>query len=267
MKDVQNTPDSRKIPIRKVGIKDLRHPITVLDRANESQHTIATVNMYVDLPHEFKGTHMSRFIDIISHYHGNISVHAIAEILSTMIERFDSETAHLEIHFPYFIEKTAPVSGATSMMDYDCAFIAAMERGQNINTFDLKLEAAAPVTTLCPCSKEISEGGAHNQRSRIVIQARSRELVWLEDLIEIAESAASAPLFALLKREDEKWVTEHAYQNPTFVEDVVRSVAVRLEADTRVSWYQVSSENFESIHNHSAYALVTGPQSERHTTA
>jgi len=258
MKDVQKRADTRKITVKKVGIKELRYPVVVLDRQNESQHTMATVNMYVELPHNFKGTHMSRFVEIMNHYRGRISVHEIGDILKAMLDRFESENAHVEIHFPYFIEKAAPVSGATSLMDYDCAFLASMEGKRGQDGLDLILEAAVPVTMLCPCSKEISSGGAHNQRSKVTIRVKSRELVWLEDLIEIAESEASAPLYSLLKREDEKRVTEQAYDNPRFVEDAVRGVAVRLQGDPRILWYEVESENLESIHNHNAYALVTG---------
>lgn len=258
MKDIQNNRDDRNIPIQKVGIKDLHYPIVVLDKRRLSQHTLATVDMFVDLPHDFKGTHMSRFVEILNQYHGQISVHEIDAILEAMVRRFDSETAHLEIRFPYFIEKTAPVSGATSMMDYECALLASLETGKGEAGLDLVVQACVPVTTLCPCSKEISEHGAHNQRSKVMIKVRTLELVWLEDLIEIAESEASAPLYTLLKREDEKRLTEQAYENPRFVEDVVRAVAARLRYDPRVSWYQVESENLESIHNHSAYAVVTG---------
>jgi len=258
LRDVQNSVDVRRIPVQKVGIKNLRYPIVVLDRRNESQHTVATINMFVDLPHRFKGTHLSRFVEIMNHCRGRVSVHQMGTILKAMTDRFESETGHIDIRFPYFIEKSAPVSGAKALMDYDCAFIAAMDARKKENKLDLILEVTVPVTTLCPCSKEISSHGAHNQRSRVTIQVRTLRLVWLEDLIEIAESAASSPLYSLLKREDEKSVTEHAYKNPRFAEDIVRTVAVRLRDDKRISWYQVETENFESIHNHNAYALVTG---------
>jgi len=261
LRDVQNSLDVRRIPVQKVGIKNLRYPIVVLDRRNESQHTVATINMFVDLPHRFKGTHLSRFIELMNHCRGRVSVHQMGAILKAMIDRFESETAHIEIRFPYFIEKAAPASGAKSLMDYDCAFIATMNSGKKKDALDLVLEVSVPVTTLCPCSKEISRHGAHNQRSRVTIQVRTLRLVWLEDLIEIAESAASSPLYSLLKREDEKSVTEHAYKNPRFAEDIVRTVAVRLRDDKRILWYQVETENFESIHNHNAYALVTGRNS------
>ncbi|MBA4387472.1 MAG: GTP cyclohydrolase I FolE2 [Verrucomicrobia bacterium] len=256
MKDVQNRYDNRKIPIQKAGIKDLQYPITVLDRLNKSQHTTAIVSMFVDLPHRFKGTHMSRFVEILNKHHGKISLRGIADILRTMRQTFSCESAHLEIRFPYFIEKSAPASGAKSLMNYNCAFLANIERKRGREMLDLVLEVAVPVTMVCPCSKEISSRGAHNQRSTVTIKVRSHELVWLEELIEIAEKAASSPVYSLLKRQDEKYVTEHAYDRPRFAEDAVRAVAMRLKADKRITWYQIESENQESIHSHSAYAMV-----------
>lgn len=258
MKDVQSRRDKRRIPIQKVGIKDLQYPITVLDRLNKSQNTTAIVNMYVDLPHNFKGVHMSRFVEILNRHHGRISPQKLDDILGVMLGKFDCENAHLEICFPYFIKKTAPVSGAESLMNYDCAFFASLSRRNGRDAFDLVLETAVPVTMVCPCSKEISRYGAHNQRSTITIRVRSNELVWLEELIEIAEKAASAPVYSLLKREDEKSVTESGYARPRFAEDAVRDVAVRLARDKRITWYEVESENQESIHNHNAYAMVAG---------
>ncbi len=257
MKDVQNTPDIRHTPIQKVGIKNLKHPVVVLDMANVSQHTIATVNMFVDLPHNFKGTHMSRFVEIVKQCHGNISVREIGAILNSMIDRLDSQTAHIELRFPYFIKKTAPVSGSESLMDYDCSFRASLNAVNHERKLDLVVEARVPVTTVCPCSKEISKYGAHNQRSIITVRIRATKLVWIEELIQIAEQEASSPVYPLLKREDEKYVTEQAYDNPKFAEDVVRDVSVRLKNDSRILWHQVESENFESIHNHSAYAQIT----------
>ena len=258
MKDVQNSRDRRKIPINKVGIKDLHYPVTVLDRQNKSQDTTATINMYVNLPHHFKGTHMSRFVEVLNDHHGRISVEKIEDILREMQRRFKCESVHLEMKFPYFIEKEAPTSGATGLVDYECAFFASLcpVKGKRKPMFDLCIEAAVPVTMLCPCSKEISERGAHNQRSTITIKVRSHSLVWLEEIIEMAENAASSPVYALLKRSDEKTVTEGAYDNPRFAEDAVREVAKKLKKDKRVSWFQVESENQESIHNHSAYAMV-----------
>lgn len=269
MKDIQNRRDHRKIPIRKVGIKNLLYPVAVLDRENKVQHTVADVSMFVDLPHSFKGTHMSRFVEILNEHRGKISPRNLNAILLAMASRFDSLTAHLDIIFPYFMEKSAPVSGAKSLMNYRCAFHAGLNRGSNPHSLDLVVEVRAPVTMLCPCSKEISAGGAHNQRSWITIQVRSRELVWIEELIEIAESEASAPLFSLLKREDEKRVTEQAYARPRFAEDAARGIAQKLSRDKRIVWFQVESENMESIHNHSAYAMVSGgdPASARNLIA
>ena len=257
MKDIQNEHDDRQIPIQKAGIKNLLYPISVLDRENKVQHTVANVSMFVDLPHDFKGTHMSRFVEILNEQHGNISLRNLDMILKTMINRFASTTAHLDIHFPYFIEKAAPVSGAKSLMNYQCAFLASFSRKKEPHSLDLIVEVMIPVTMLCPCSKEISNHGAHNQRSWITIQVRSRERVWIEELIEIAEAEASSDLYSLLKREDEKQVTEQAYNRPRFAEDAARAIAQKLEQDPRITWFQVESENMESIHNHNAYAMVT----------
>jgi len=256
MKDVQNSYDGRRIPIQKVGINNLQYPITVLDRLDKSQCTTAVVSMYVDLPHRFKGTHMSRFVEILNRHHGRISPGKIDDILKAMIEKFNCETAHLEMRFPYFMKKRAPVSGAESLMNYDCAFIASLNRTNGFDSFDLVIEAGVPVTMVCPCSKEISRRGAHNQRSKITIRVRSDKLVWLEELIDIAEKAASSPVYSLLKRGDEKKVTESAFDRPRFAEDAVRAVAERLTKDRRILWFQVESENQESIHNHNAYAMV-----------
>ncbi len=258
MQDVQSERDDRRIPITKAGIKHLLYPIVVLDRENKRQPTVADVSLYVDLPHHFKGTHMSRFVEVLNEHRGLISLRTIEAILATIIRRFDSSTAHLEIRFPYFVEKAAPVSGARSLMNYQCAFLAAMDRRRRPVRPDLVVEVAVPVGTLCPCSKAISDQGAHNQRSRVTIQIRSAELVWIEELIAMAEGAASCGLYSLLKREDEKFVTEHAWQHPRFAEDLARAVAQKLRADARIVWFKVESENQESIHNHNAYAMVTG---------
>lgn len=258
MKDIQSRRDVRRIPIQKVGIKNLRYPIRVLDRQNQSQDTVAAVSMFVDLPHHFKGTHMSRFVEILNKYHGRISIREIDEILDTMLDSFNCRSAHVEIRFPYFLKKSAPVSKAESLVDYDCALFGELVRKGRKRFFSLTIEVNAPVTTVCPCSKEISRQGAHNQRSVVTIRIRSSQLVWFEELIEIAEKSASSPVYSLLKREDEKQVTEHGYANPAFVEDVVRSVAQKLKSDKRINWFQVESENMESIHNHNAYAMVSG---------
>ncbi len=257
MKDIQNRRDFRQIPIQKAGVKNLQYPLDVMDRENKVQHTVGNVSMYVDLPHHFKGTHMSRFLELLNEHRGKISLLNIGAILKAMVSRFDSTTAHLEISFPYFMEKSAPVSRAKSLMNYQCAFLATYNRKQRQNPLDLIIEVMVPVSTLCPCSKAISKQGAHNQRSWITIQIRSRELVWIEELIESAEAEASSGLYAMLKREDEKYVTEQAYARPRFAEDVARAIARKLKKDPRITWFQVASENLESIHNHNAYALVT----------
>ena len=251
LRDVQSEPDTRNIPIDKVGVKDVTYPIVVRDKRREVQHTVATINMYVDLPHHFKGTHMSRFLEILSEHKDAISVENFHEVLEKMKDRFEATTAHLEVAFPYFIEKEAPVSGLLGLMEYRCKLSG------ELGDAEVKLvEVAVPVTTLCPCSKEISERGAHNQRGEVRVAVRSDGFVWIEDIIGVVEESASSPVYSLLKRSDEKFVTERAYDNPMFVEDVVREVAVRLGALKGVRWARIEAENQESIHNHSAYAFV-----------
>jgi GTP cyclohydrolase I len=250
--DVQNSADTRHIAINKVGIKDIRHPVRIRDRSEGEQHTVASFNMYVNLPHNFKGTHMSRFVEILNNHEREISVQSFKEMLAEMAEKLEAESGHIEMAFPYFINKKAPISGVQSLMDYDVSFIGEIHDGE----VQMTLKVLVPVTSLCPCSKKISDYGAHNQRSHVTVTARIEEFVWVEELIELVESEASCELYGLLKRPDEKNVTERAYDNPKFVEDMVRDVAARLNADKRISYYMVESENFESIHNHSAYALI-----------
>src|SRR5690349_3150623 len=250
--DKQSERDHRELRIDKVGVRGLRFPIQVRDKARAVQNTVATVGMFVDLPKEFKGTHMSRFIEVLN-AHGNIvHVENITEILHAMQKKFHAATSHLEMEFPYFMVKKAPVSGMESVMDYTARFDATA-CGADI---DFVLTVKAMVTTLCPCSKAIAAYGAHNQRGEVTVQIRSRKAVWIEDLIEIIERSASSELFALLKRQDEKAVTERAYENPVFVEDLVRNVALRLNSHPDVTWYKVEAENHESIHNHNAYACI-----------
>ncbi len=254
MPDMQKSPDDRKIAIDKVGVKDISYPIVVLDKNKEQQQTVARINMYVDLPHHFKGTHMSRFIEILNQYHGQVSVERMNTMLRDMKERLEASCAHLELEFPYFIEKQAPVSGARSLMEYQCRMQGSLGRD-----YDFVLGVSVPMTSLCPCSKEISTRGAHNQRSAVKVEIRYTDHIWLEDLIAWIEECGSAPVYALLKREDEKALTEQAYDNPMFVEDVVRAVTQRLLRVPEVTWFRVACENFESIHNHSAYAMVEHP--------
>lgn len=251
--DVQATPDTRQIPIDKVGIKDIRHPVRVRDRSQGEQHTIATFNMFVELPHNFKGTHMSRFVEILNNHEPEISVKSFKDMLVEMRERLEAETGHIEMHFPYFINKAAPVSGVKSLMDYEVSLIGEITGEETSTT----IRVIVPVTSLCPCSKKISDYGAHNQRSHVTVTVRTNTFVWIEDVIDLVEKEASCELYGLLKRPDEKHVTERAYDNPKFVEDMVRDVAARLNADDRIDAYTVESENFESIHNHSAYALIS----------
>jgi GTP cyclohydrolase I len=250
--DVQGRPDTRRIPIDRVGIKDIYHPVRVKDRSGGEQHTIANFNMYVHLPHNFKGTHMSRFVEVLNEHEREISVESFNDMLVQMTARLDSGAGHLEMTFPYFVMKRAPVTGVQSLLDYKATLAAELKDGK-IETW---LKVIVPVTSLCPCSKQISDYGAHNQRSHVTISARIAEHVWLEELIDVAEQEASCELYGILKRPDEKYVTERAYDNPKFVEDMVRDIAVRLNTDARIRAYVIESENFESIHNHSAYARV-----------
>jgi len=251
MRDVQKEPPPRKIPIDKVGVEDVTYPVRVMDRENGFQNTVAKIKMSVDLPHNFRGTHMSRFIEVLNKHLHNITLHNLENILEDIRKELDAETSHIEIEFPYFIKKKAPISGMESFMNYRCKFIATKD-----DKFDFILEVSVPVHTLCPCSKEISERGAHNQRALVSVQVRMKKLVWIEEIVEMVEGSASAPLYALLKREDERYITEHAYDNPRFVEDVVREVAVNLDRDDRIIWYFINVKSFESIHNHNAFACL-----------
>lgn len=252
MEDVQGRADTRRIAIDKVGIKDIRHPVRVSDRSGGEQHTIATFNMYVNLPHNFKGTHMSRFVEILNRHEREITVNSFKEMLTEMTEVLEAGAGHIEMRFPYFVNKAAPVSGVQSLMDYDVTFIGEICDGEP----QMNIKVVVPVTSLCPCSKKISDRGAHNQRSHVTLDVRTRDFIWIEELIDIVEKEASCELYGLLKRPDEKLVTERAYDNPKFVEDMVRDVAARLNENDRIGAYTVESENFESIHNHSAYAMI-----------
>lgn len=250
--DVQSLPDSRNIPLQRVGIKNIRYPITVLDKTKGYQQTVANINMYVNLPHHFKGTHMSRFVEVLNEHRGEINVRTFSQILNDIKQRLEAQEAHLEVDFPYFIEKAAPVTGSVGLMEYGCGL-----HGTLTDALDMMLLARVPVTTVCPCSKEISVHGAHNQRGEVRVWLRFNGFIWLEDIIREVEQSASSDVFSVLKRPDEKYVTERAYENPMFVEDVVRAVYERLSVMPHVIWFQVEAENFESIHNHSAYASTT----------
>ncbi len=250
--DIQNSKDTRHIPIDKVGIKDIQHPIVVGDRSGGEQHTVARFNMYVNLPDNFKGTHMSRFVEILNQHEYEITVKSFKKMIEEMTNLLDAESGHIEMTFPYFMNKTAPISGVESLMDYEVSFIGKIK--DNKPTASVKV--VVPVTSLCPCSKNIADYGAHNQRSHITVSVRTRDFIWIEELIEAVEKVASCELYGLLKRPDEKYVTERAYDNPKFVEDIVRDVAIEFNKDDRIAAYTVESENFESIHNHSAYAML-----------
>ncbi len=251
--DVQTRPSPRTIDIDKVGVKNISYPIVVLDKFNGTQHTVARVNMYVNLPHRHKGTHMSRFIEILSECRRDISIKNIESILEVTRNRLHAHSAHIEMTFPYFIDKAAPVTKAQGLMEYICSFKGSLAANGQI---DLMVGITVPITTLCPCSKEISNVGAHNQRGEVRVQVRFKKFFWIEDLIRLVEESASCEVYALLKRQDEKFVTEKAYANPMFVEDVVREIAHKMSKDSNFIWYAVESENFESIHNHSAYAYI-----------
>ena len=250
--DIQSQTDDRQVNIDKVGVKSLRYPILVEDRTNQSQSTVADLNIYVDLPHHRRGTHMSRFLEVLNHYHQDMIVSQLENFLMELKEVMKAQAAYVDVSFPYFVQKKAPVSQIASFMSYDCCFNAKLN-----DEFELWIGVQVPVTTLCPCSKEISEYGAHNQRTNITIRLCYHEFIWLEELIDIAENVASCQIYPLLKRPDEKYVTEQAYDNPRFVEDIVREIASILRSDTRVKRFYVEANSFESIHAHNAYALVS----------
>ena len=252
LEDIQNTPPKEKIPLDKVGIKCFKYPVIVLDKEKGFQHTVAEINLYVDLPAKFKGTHMSRFIEVINEFRGEIHIKNVIELLKRLKKKLSARSAHIEMYFPYFLEKKAPVSGISSLMEYQAFIIASYFHRKK----DIVAGIEVPVMTLCPCSKIISKYSAHNQRGKVTIKVRFKKFIWLEELIEIAETSASSPLYSLLKRPDEKFVTEFAYENPKFVEDVVREVAKKLLEHPEVTWFSVEAENFESIHAHNVYAFI-----------
>ncbi len=259
IEDVQSRHDDRCIPIDEVGVSDLSYPIVVLDRDHVKQQTVAQISMSVNLPQHFKGTHMSRFIEVLNLHQGEVTMRTLPRILEDLRQRLQAERARVKVVFPYFLQRSAPVSGATALMDYECSFVGEATKESQ----DFVLGVCVPLTTLCPCSKAISDYGAHNQRGYATIRVRSGNaaggdpaLIWIEELIAVAEQSASAPVYPLLKRVDERHVTMQAYDNPVFVEDIVRNIAARLQPDLRVSWFTVEVTNQESIHNHSAFARI-----------
>ncbi|MDD9304240.1 MAG: GTP cyclohydrolase I FolE2 [Desulfobacter sp.] len=253
MIDIQNQPDFRNIPIDKVGIKGLKYPITVRDKTRGSQSTVAEISMYVDLPHQCKGTHMSRFVELLHVFRKQVSLESLASILEDMKTTLGAKSSHIEISFPYFVEKKSPSTESRGLMDYNCTIVGS---SNSEKTADLVLKVAVPVTSVCPCSKEISDYGAHNQRGEVHVSTRFHKFIWIEDIVNLVELSASCDIFSVLKRADEKFVTEKAYNNPKFVEDIARDVAKVLIEDENITWFSVSAENFESIHNHSAYAYI-----------
>lgn len=250
--DIQKTPDHRNIAIDKVGVRRVKFPIQVLDRANERQHTIGDFSLTVLLPKEFKGTHMSRFLEVLNAHGREISVNRIPDILKAMNERLNAKESHMEVKFPFFVERAAPVTGKTGMMEYECGFTATLN-----GDFELEMYVKVPVATLCPCSKEISKYGAHNQRGIVTVRLEAADHLWLEEIIDMIEASASCALFPVLKRPDEKFVTEKAYENPRFVEDMVREIALKFNDEERVVRYEIEVENEESIHAHNAYAMIS----------
>lgn len=251
MEDVQKQRDNRNIAIDRVGIRRISHPIIVLDKSRGRQSTVAEIDMSVDLSEESRATHMSRFVEVLEALKGEVNYKTISRILNKIKNKLGASKAEIAFDFPYFIEKTAPVSGMKSLMQYDCRFLGTLD-----GDYDFVLSVTVPVTTLCPCSKAISVKSAHNQRTLLTVSIRFSEFVWLEDLIRIAEESASAEVFSLLKRCDEKFVTEQAYARPRFAEDLVRETARKLDSISEIVWYAISAESLESIHAHSAYAFI-----------
>lgn len=251
MKDVQGERDNRNIPIDRVGVCGVSYPVVVMDPHDNVQHVTAAVKMSVSLPKDFRGTHMSRFIEVLERCRGKMTLSNLEEIVDELKSQLDAPEAEITIAFPYFIRRAAPISGAESYSRTDVEFWAV-----KAEQFDFILKVGVPVQTLCPCSKEISEFGAHNQRAKVEIEVRMKRLVWIEELFSLAEASASAPVRTLLKREDEKALTEMAFSNPRFVEDVVREISIKLDSDCRIKWYRVSVVSDESIHDHQAFACL-----------
>ena len=253
MRDIQNERDHRNIRIDKVGIKNLRYPIRVRDKRDGYQTTVASISMYVDLPHKDRGTHMSRFVEMLHLLQLEVSLKNFSVLLKEMKAHLNAASAHIEVVFPYFIEKKAPMSSSPGLMDYTCSIIGHSDPEGNV---DLVSKVIVPISSVCPCSKEISDYGAHNQRGEVKLKTRFKKFIWLEDMIGLVEKCASCDVYSVLKRIDEKHVTEKGFANPKFVEDVVRDIAQSLQEDKNITWFSVSAENFESIHNHSAYAYI-----------
>lgn len=255
-KDIQLEEAKDKIDIDQVGVRGVKCPLIVRDRQKKVQHTVAEVSMSVNLPYKYRGTHMSRFLEVLQEHNINLDLYQIKELLGALKEKLNAQASHIEISFPFFLMKEAPVSKSPSFMEYKCRYFGHLDRE---NRFDHIIEVLVPVMSMCPCSKELCKYSAHSQRGVVRVRVSAKKLIWIEEIIEIVESSASSPLFSLLKREDEKFVTENAFENARFAEDIVREVAVKLEnlvADRELIGFIVEAENFESIHNHNAFALV-----------
>lgn len=256
MRDIQNESDDREIPLQKVGVRGVKYPVSVLDKKNKVQNSCANVSLYVNLPHNFKGTHMSRFIEIFHKYHKNITMQHFLLMLEEIRAKLEAQKAYGSITFPYYIEKSAPVSKTPGFLEYICSYEAQVcKKNDDENNSQFYVTIHVPITTLCPCSKAISEYGAHNQRGTVTVKLLYTDFFWIEDVILAVENAASSPIFSALKRQDEKYVTEQAYENPRFVEDVVREVYIALKK-MNFKWFSVEAENEESIHLHNAYAYT-----------
>ena len=259
MKDVQNQKDDRRVDIDKVGIKDLLYPIKVLEKKGNYQNTTAKINMYVNLPHTDKGTHMSRFIERLNVFCNGLSFNSFKVILNDIKKDLNAVSSYIEITFPYFIKKQAPVSKLAGFMDYECSVIGKLNDENNL---DLILRVKVPINSVCPCSKEISDNNsAHNQRAKADVSIRFNKFMWIEDIVKIIEKSASCELYPILKRVDEKYVTEKAFQNPKFVEDISREIAVSFKQNSNIKWFEINVESYESIHNHNAYAQIVSKKS------
>lgn len=252
MADVQNDPAEVPLSIDTVGVKGLKLPLVVSDRANGSQHTVASVDLGVDLPASFKGTHMSRFVEALEGWNEKLSLKTMQMLLEDVKMRLEARKAYIRFSFPYFIRKTAPASGVSGLMAYDCRLVGELVDGKP----EMLLEVTAPVMTVCPCSKAISVEGAHSQRTEVRFSVRMNGRCWIEECVDMAEKAGSSPVYPVLKREDEKFVTEAAFANPMFVEDVVREVARQLDEHPMITSYAVEVESHESIHGHNAFARM-----------
>ncbi len=252
MADVQNHPAGVALDIDTVGVKGFKLPLVVSDRQKGSQHTVALVDLGVDLPAHFKGTHMSRFVEALENWNEDLSYRSIKTLLEDMNDRLMARKAYARFSFPYFIRKSAPVSGVSGLLAYECRLTGELQDGK----LGLLLEVTVPVMTVCPCSKAISDEGAHSQRAEVRFTVRMSGLCWIEECVAMAESAGSSPVYPVLKREDEKFVTESAFARPVFVEDVVREVACQLDEHPMITWYRVEVESQESIHGHNAFARL-----------